>query len=185
MINLNKKELKRLDEAIDAGLSEFGIELGKIILEKQVIPKKTGHLEASQKISKKGKNRIRIYYSEPYARKLYYNEEGLKIHRKNTYNYEENHHYIRNKHARDHWLEDVLYDSNNVYLLAKYIKKYSLKLKDLSEGSSKKEDFVKPASWDYMSKKDREVWKENHLKKKDKKKKGELSDSEFFGDDDY
>ena len=130
-IKINKKEIARLEKAIDQGLAEFGIELGEIVKERQVIPKKTGDLERSQTVTHIGKNHIQISYSEEYSHKLYYNEEGLTIHRANlkgkankdeTIKDANGKKIVRNRWARDHWLEEILYSKNNKEILAKYIK---------------------------------------------------------------
>lgn len=122
-VKFNKKELKRIDKAIDKGLIAFGEEIGQIVKERQVVPKKTGALEASQKVESIGEKRIRLSYSEPYAHRLYYNEEGLTIHRaKRKGKVNDGEKVIRNRWAQDHWLEDILYNKNNKAIIAKYIK---------------------------------------------------------------
>ena len=82
MIKLHWKQIAKINKAIDMGLYTFAAEdLSTIIKKKEVIPKKTGALEASQTVIPEGNHSIRLLYTEPYAKKLYENEEGLTIHK--------------------------------------------------------------------------------------------------------
>lgn len=126
-IKINTKQFeRRLDKAIAKGTQEFGRELGRIIKEKEVTPKLTGNLQKHQKVENKMRKTIRISYPDvPYASYIYENPDNLKIHqgREKDDRYRKN----RNRWARDHWIEDILFNDPEVregFLLAKYIKEY-------------------------------------------------------------
>jgi len=123
MIKMHWKQIAKINKAIDMGLYTFAAEdLSTIIKKKEVIPKKTGALEASQTVIPEGNHSIRLLYTEPYAKKLYENEEGLTIHKAGEPDdrYAKN----RNKFARDHWLEEIIFDPKNASKLATCIRVY-------------------------------------------------------------
>mgnify|MGYP003295251018 CR=1 FL=1 len=129
MIKLNKKELARIDKALDKSVLSFTKEVGNILKEKKVIPKNTGALEKSQKIRRIDRKMSYISYDVPYSARVYYGnpEESpsgpvkFKYRRKPR---SENDTNPVNPHARARWIEDVLYDQKNAERFAKYVRMY-------------------------------------------------------------
>lgn len=115
MVKLHWKQKKKLNEALSNGLLDFAYDLDRIIKAKEVVPKDSGDLENSQTIVPirglgDAWNEVEIKYTVDYAKKLYYNEQGLNISKE------------KNKNATSRWLEEVLFDKKNVYMLAQRVR---------------------------------------------------------------
>lgn len=108
-IKWDKAELKRLERAMTDSLGKLGEEIDKDIKEKQVVPKKTGALEDSQKVELQSKDTLRISYSTDYAARLYFHPE---------YNFSHD----QNANAQGEWLEAIFSDKE-------LVKKYAYILK--------------------------------------------------------
>lgn len=92
VIKWDKKELARLNKEMEKSLEETAKWLDKEIKDAQVVPKRSGALEESQKVKAK-KDTIEVTYDTPYAARLYYHPE---------YNFSHD----KNKNARGQWLSD-------------------------------------------------------------------------------
>lgn len=106
----DKASLKRLENSMTKALEEFGDELDKDIKEKQVVPKKTGALEDSQKMEVQGKDTLRISYSTDYAARVYFHPE---------YNFSKD----VNSNAQGEWLEPIFKDDELIKKYAKILKR--------------------------------------------------------------
>lgn len=81
-----------------------------------VVPKDTGALENSAWISEVSPLIYRLIYDTPYARRWYFNAEGVSFNQS------------KNASARDHWLDDFIYGSRNQEILdvfGQFLKDYS------------------------------------------------------------
>lgn len=109
-IKWDKAELKRLERAMSDSLGKLGEEIDKDIKEKQVVPKKTGALEDSQKVELQSKDTLRISYSTDYAARLYFHPE---------YNFNHD----QNANAQGEWLESIFSDKELVKKYADILKR--------------------------------------------------------------
>lgn len=96
-------ELAAFDKSLDRALNKAADEIEQRLKEAEVVPKKSGALEASQNIVVMG-NRLTISYSSPYANRLYFHPE---------YNFSRE----QNSNAQGRWLEAVFSDTElaNIY----------------------------------------------------------------------
>ena len=156
-VKINQKELERLNKAISKSLYQMARTAADIMIEKQVIPKKTGALEASQGLKRISKDKVALYYDVPYARRVYYLPEK-QIHKKKRVDengrdkkgrkvdkWNDN----RNLHARPRWVEAVFAEEDMTAIFAGHIKQ-NLGLRgfgdaSIKEGFKKHNKVKKPA----------------------------------------
>ena len=110
---INKIRLKQLDAAAVRSLEQTAEALKTEVQQAQVIPRDTGNLQGEafwvdRKESFRGK--VRLVHSAPYARRVYFNPDGMKFHKqswttKSKLTGNELKH-DGNPNARDHWYED-------------------------------------------------------------------------------
>lgn len=105
---INKIRLKQLDAAAVRSLEQTAEALKTEVQQAQVIPRDTGNLQGEafwvdRKESFRGK--VRLVHSAPYARRVYFNPDGLKFHRMKWKSSDGKEH-DGNPNARDHWYED-------------------------------------------------------------------------------
>lgn len=109
MIVWDKREMNRLNRALNKSLEETALWLDKDVKDAQVVPKQTGALEDSQKVEVKG-DTIEVSYDTPYAKRLYYHPEYNFSHDKNV-------------NAKGMWLEDWKDGSRTKTIAEQYGKK--------------------------------------------------------------
>lgn len=112
---INKIRLKELNTAAVRSLEQTAEALKTEVQQAQVIPRDTGNLQGKsfwvdRKDSHQGK--VRLVHSAPYARRVYFNPDGMKFHKqtwttKSKLTGKEIKH-DGNPNARDHWFEDWL-----------------------------------------------------------------------------
>lgn len=112
---INKIRMKQLSAAAIKSLEQTAEALRTDVVQAAVIPRDTGNLQGEAfgidcKDSKRGK--VRLVHSAPYARRVYFNPDGMKFHRqtwttKSRLTGKEIKH-DGNPNARDHWFEDWL-----------------------------------------------------------------------------
>lgn len=105
---INKIRLKQLSVAAVRSLEQTGEALKTEVQQAQVIPRDTGNLQGEafsvdRRESRQGK--VRLVHSAPYARRVYFNPDGLKFHRMKWKSSDGKEH-DGNPNARDHWYED-------------------------------------------------------------------------------
>lgn len=112
---INKIRLKELNQAAVKSLVNTAEELKRDIKDAQVIPRDTGNLQGeafSIDLSNSHQGKVRLVHSAPYARRVYFNPDGMKFHKqtwttKSKLTGKEIKH-DGNPNARDHWYEDWL-----------------------------------------------------------------------------
>lgn len=180
MIKLNKKELDRVDKALDKSVLSFTKEVGNILKEKKVIPKNTGNLEKHQKIRRIDRHTAYISYDVEYAARVYYGnpEESpsgpvkFKYRRKPRSENDKN---PVNPHARARWVEEVLYDKKNAERFAKYVRMY---LSELSYEQSDEDEY----DWEAENEAGRML---AMTERYDDSAEANMKPDEFFEDDDF
>jgi len=128
---INAAKLNQLDSAAVKSLEETAEALKTEVQQAQVIPRDTGNLQGEsfsidRRDSKQGK--VRLVHSAPYARRVYFNPDGMIFHRKpwtsksKTTGKEIKH--DGNPNARDHWYEDWLPGGSKQFFCAKAFKRF-------------------------------------------------------------
>lgn len=112
---INKLKMKQLSAATAVTLEQTAEALKTEVQQAQVIPRDTGNLQGEafsvdRRDSRSGK--VRLVHSAPYARRVYFNPDGMKFHRQ-TWTTKSKLTGKKLKHdgnpnARDHWFEDWL-----------------------------------------------------------------------------
>lgn len=111
-IIINKMALRQLDAAAALALAHTAEQLHEDVQQAQVIPFYNGITQGEgfspdYKDVKNGK--VRLVHSTPYARRIYFNPDGLKFHRvKWLDKYGDGKEHDGNPNARDHWFEPWL-----------------------------------------------------------------------------
>lgn len=121
-IIINKMALRQLDAAAALALAQTAEALHTDVVQAQVIPRDTGNLQGEAFfVDKKDAPRglVRLVHSAPYARRVYFNPDGLRFHRQAWESYEttlgkngkerkRKAKHDGNPNARDHWYEPWL-----------------------------------------------------------------------------
>lgn len=112
---INKLKMKQLSAASAVTLEQTAEALKTEVQQAQVIPRDTSNLQGEafsvdRRDSRNG--RVKLIHSAPYARRVYFNPDGMKFHRqtwttKSRLTGKEIKH-DGNPNARDHWFEDWL-----------------------------------------------------------------------------
>ena len=128
---INKIRMKQLSAAAVRSLEQTGEALKTEVQQAQVIPRDTGNLQGESfsvdcKDSRRGK--VRLVHSAPYARRVYFNPDGMKFHKqtwttKSKLTGKELKH-AGNPNARDHWYEDWLPGGSKQDFCAKAFKRF-------------------------------------------------------------
>lgn len=134
---INKIRLKQLSAAAVTTLEQTAEALKTEVQQAQVIPRDTGNLQGEsfwvdRKDSFRGK--VRLVHSAPYARRVYFNPDGMKFHKEKWYSYEnainaKGKKYMKkikhdgNPNAKDHWFEDWLPGGSKQDFCAKAFKR--------------------------------------------------------------
>ena len=119
---INRAALAQLDVAAAIALEQTAEALHTDVVQAQVIPRDTGNLQGEAFfVDKKDAPRglVRLVHSAPYARRVYFNPDGLKFHRqawesvetvtgKNGKLRKRTVKHDGNPNARDHWYEPWL-----------------------------------------------------------------------------
>ena len=127
---INKLRMKQLSTAAVVSLEQTAEALKIEVQQAQVIPRDTGNLQGESfwvdsKDSFRGK--VRLVHSAPYARRVYFNPDGMKFHKqpwttKSKLTGKELKH-DGNPDARDHWFEDWLPGGSKQDFCAKAFKR--------------------------------------------------------------
>lgn len=127
---INKIRLKQLSAAAVTTLEQTAEALKTEVQQACVIPRDTGNLQGEafsidRRESRQGK--VRLVHSAPYARRVYFNPDGLKFHKqawtsKSRLTGKEIKH-DGNPNARDHWYEDWLPGGSKQDFCAKAFKR--------------------------------------------------------------
>ena len=127
---INKLRMKQLSTAAVVSLEQTAEALKIEVQQAQVIPRDTGNLQGEsfsidRKDSRRGK--VRLVHSAPYARRVYFNPDGMKFHKqpwttKSKLTGKELKH-DGNPDARDHWFEDWLPGGSKQDFCAKAFKR--------------------------------------------------------------
>ena len=122
--------MKQLSTAAVVSLEQTAEALKIEVQQAQVIPRDTGNLQGEsfsidRKDSRRGK--VRLVHSAPYARRVYFNPDGMKFHKqpwttKSKLTGKELKH-DGNPDARDHWFEDWLPGGSKQDFCAKAFKR--------------------------------------------------------------
>lgn len=121
-IIINKMALRQLDAAAAEALAKTAEELHEDVVQAAVIPRDTGNLQGeafSIDRSRAHQGLVRLIHSAPYARRVYFNPDGLRFHRsaweseetvtgKNGKRRKKTVKHDGNPDARDHWYEPWL-----------------------------------------------------------------------------
>lgn len=134
---INKLKMKKLSTAAVRSLEQTGEALKTEVQQAQVIPRDTGNLQGEsfwvdRKDSFRGK--VRLVHSAPYARRVYFNPDGMKFHKeawesvetvtgKNGKKRQKKVKHDGNPNARDHWYEDWLPGGSKQDFCAKTFKR--------------------------------------------------------------
>lgn len=134
---INRIRLKRLSAAAVTTLEQTGEALKTEVQQACVIPRDTGNLQGKafsvdRKDSFRGK--VRLVHSAPYARRVYFNPDGMKFHKeawesvetvtgKNGKKRQKKVKHDGNPNARDHWYEDWLPGGSQQDFCAKAFKR--------------------------------------------------------------
>ena len=128
---INKLRMKQLSTAAVVSLEQTAEALKIEVQQAQVIPRDTGNLQGESfwvdsKDSFRGK--VRLVHSAPYARRVYFNPDGMKFHKqpwttKSKLTGKELKH-DGNPDARDHWFEDWLPGGSKQDFCAKAFKRF-------------------------------------------------------------
>lgn len=97
-VKLNMARINELTQAAVAALEKTGEALHTEVVQAQVIPFDTGHLQGDATFvdySESSQGKVSLVVSTPYARRLYYHPE---------YNFQTD----ENPNAKGHWFEDWL-----------------------------------------------------------------------------
>ena len=97
-VKLNMARINELTQAAVAALKKTGEDLHTEIVQAQVMPFDTGHLQGDATFvdySESSQGKVSLVTSTPYARRLYYHPE---------YNFQTD----ENPNAKGHWFEDWL-----------------------------------------------------------------------------
>ena len=108
-LKIDEKALKNVDKAVKITTKEFTKALGDILIEKEVIPYKSGALQDSQTIKGINQYAVRLTYNMPYASRVYYHPE---------FNFNQKH----NKYAQGEWVEAVLGNLDTTRLFGRMLK---------------------------------------------------------------
>ena len=109
-LGINKQFIKKLDTAAVAALEQTAETLREEIRQAQVVPRDTGRLQGESfdiDISNSKYGKVSLVHSTPYARRVYFNPDGMKFHRERWKDNEGKDH-DGNPNAKDHWFEDWL-----------------------------------------------------------------------------
>ena len=125
-LNINKQFMKKLDAAAVAALEQTAEALHTEIVQAQVVPRDTGRLQGEsfaidKSNSKYGK--VSLVHSTPYARRVYFNPDGMRFHRERWKDNEGKEH-DGNPNAKDHWFDDWLPGGEKADFCIKAFKKY-------------------------------------------------------------
>ena len=123
-VQINTVGINQITRAVQASIKQTAEELHTDIVQKQVIPRKDGHLQGEKfyvDTSKAHLGKVKLVFEGPYARRWYYNPEVVPVNgyiikngkragqkvkaytaRKATFSKD------KNPNATDHWLEDWL-----------------------------------------------------------------------------
>lgn len=97
-VQINTARINQITRAVQASLKQTAEELHTDIVQKQVIPRKDGHLQGEKFYVDNSKSHlgiVRLVFEGPYARRLYYHPE---------YNFS----HAENPNAKGKWFEDWL-----------------------------------------------------------------------------
>lgn len=97
-VQINTARINQITRAVQASLKQTAEELHTDIVQKQVIPRKDGHLQGEKFYVDNSKSHlgiVRLVFEGPYARRLYYHPE---------YNFSHD----ENPNAKGKWFEDWL-----------------------------------------------------------------------------
>ena len=97
-VKLNMARINELTQAAVAALKKTGEDLHTEVVQAQVMPFDTGHLQGDATFvdySESSQGKVSLVTSTPYARRLYYHPE---------YNFQTD----ENPNAKGHWFEDWL-----------------------------------------------------------------------------
>ncbi len=127
---INKQFIKKLDTAAVAALEQTAGALHTKIVQAQVVPRDTGRLQGEsfaidKSNSKYGK--VSLVHSTPYARRVYFNPDGMRFHREKWTTKDRNgkvHEHDGNPNAKDHWFDDWLPGGEKADFCMKAFKKY-------------------------------------------------------------
>jgi hypothetical protein len=113
-VNLNNRNINKLDTLARTALEQAGQALLTDIIDAQVIPFDTGHLQndtTQVDNSKSSKGRIDIVSRAPYAETVYFHPE---------WNFQT----INNPNARGLWFDDWIKGSRNKFVLKAFTELY-------------------------------------------------------------
>lgn len=111
-VKLNMARINELTQAAVAALEKTGEALHTEVVQAQVMPFDTGHLQGDATFvdySESSQGRVSLVVSTPYARRLYYHPE---------YNFQTD----ENPNAKGHWFEDWLPGGNKADFVPKAFK---------------------------------------------------------------
>ncbi len=111
-VKLNMARINELTQAAVAALKKTGEDLHTEVVQAQVMPFDTGHLQGDATFvdySESSQGRVSLVVSTPYARRLYYHPE---------YNFQTD----ENPNAKGHWFEDWLPGGNKADFVPKAFK---------------------------------------------------------------
>lgn len=134
---INKLKMRQLSTAAVRSLEQTAEALKTEVQQAQVIPRDTGNLQGEAfsvdlKDSRSGK--VRLVHSAPYARRVYFNPDGMKFHKqawesvetvtgKNGKKRQKKVKHDGNPNARDHWFDDWLPGGSKQDFCAKAFKR--------------------------------------------------------------
>lgn len=111
-VKLNMARINELTQAAVAALKKTGEDLHTEVVQAQVMPFDTGHLQGDATFvdySESSQGKVSLVVSTPYARRLYYHPE---------YNFQTD----ENPNAKGHWFEDWLPGGNKADFVPKAFK---------------------------------------------------------------
>ncbi len=135
---INKLRMKELSAAAQKSLEQTAEALHTEVVQAQVIPRDTGNLQGEAfSVDRKDSHRgtVRLVHSAPYARRVYFNPEGMKFHRqawksteivtgKNGKKRKKTVKHDGNPNARDHWFEPWLPGGEKADFCAEKFKRF-------------------------------------------------------------
>lgn len=111
-VKLNMARINELTQAVVTALEKTGEALHTEVIQAQVMPFDTGHLQGDATFvdySESSQGKVSLVASTPYARRLYYHPE---------YNFQTD----ENPNAKGHWFEDWLPGGNKADFVPKAFK---------------------------------------------------------------
>ena len=109
-VKINRSVLRRLNQAAIQTLEQTAEWLHTEVIQAEIMPRDSGTMQNESTFvdyTQSSAGKVSLVTSTPYARRWYFNPEGVKFHTD------------KNANAKDHWLEDWCEDGKNSDQVAK------------------------------------------------------------------